>query len=421
MKFRYYFKRFYRLLTNFLINHSVSRYIILFLLYAGLIALILILLDNEIWVTLLSTVLGFLLGSIFLYFIKALSSIAEDSQKIMFYEKEMRKYYKNNYDLLLKSNGTEFKIVYEPLFINLNDEFKYRVDDNPNKTFMLDDFIYSNYNALFHAHENSFVANFDTVRLDDFVIDNDSKQLILKTSRSTFFNHLVTNRAADLRIQKNVTLRNVFEYGPYLKPINESAFANHIGINALVFLKGGWVLFPYRRKDSTISKNKITSSIASRLIIKDKTQKLKYDDNIFIEDLHNYIIGKYNIPIDVIKSGVTSFLGFGRNIYEAGKPQFYYAVILNNYSVDAYFSNLQRVIKNSKTIDVDQEIFVCSFKDIEYTKQGFIKTYCLLNKTKKKKIMLFDPEKSMLNNFYHLQLRDDLKNILRIDNSTSAS
>ena len=77
------------------------------------------------------------------------------------------------------------------------------------------------------------------------------------------------------------------------------------------------------------------------------------------EDLHNE-------AVDI------KFLGFGQSLYEAGKPQFYYAIVLNDIDTKKYYElNMDTNILDK--IDVDKcvyvpeytnynKIFVCKIK-----------------------------------------------------------
>lgn len=111
------------------------------------------------------------------------------------------------------------------------------------------------------------MRNEPTVRLDDFRLSD--KTAYFYTSRSTFLNHMVTNRAMDYPIAYPASVRSLYEYKKRLSPLSESKMSNHIGINALVYLSDGTFLMPFWGGNATISKRLVSAGIAMRLIVDD--------------------------------------------------------------------------------------------------------------------------------------------------------
>ena len=85
---------------------------------------------------------------------------------------------------------------------------------------------------------------------------------------------------------------------------------------------------PQRKKDSNISKNKVTSSIATKLNFPKNSGKI--DENfLFYQNIIDNITARVHIDEkDIPEDTEITFLGFGQNVYEGGKPQFYYVVKL---------------------------------------------------------------------------------------------
>ena len=234
-----------------------------------------------------------------------------------------------------------------------------------------------NYDRIFAAHSSSAKANFLTIRMDDY----DAQNKVFHLSRSTYFNHLVTNRAMDFQLFEDISLRDMYEYGPQLTPLSESKMSNHVGINALVFLKGGYLLIPRRRADSTISKNMVTSSIAVMLNFPEAYTNDPRSVRITSEYLlHDNIVQNLTdrvkiTPDEWLEQGKidVSFLGFGRNIYEGGKPQMYYAVYLD-VSVEEFWANRDQCIEQLKAegktdyLDVDKCIYVAKWDSMKVMK-----------------------------------------------------
>ena len=250
--------------------------------------------------------------------------------------------------------------------------------------------------------------NFDTIRLDDF----DSATRTFYLSRSTYFNHLVTNRAVDFCLFDDVSLHDVYEYGPQLSALSESKMSNHIGINALVFLSDGGLLIPRRKNDSTISKNKITSSIAIMLSFPSDDMKDTKHAIITAEYLlRGNIIKNLSDRTKILPSALkeenihVDFLGFGQNVYEGGKPQFYYAVHLSDIDTNeyyrqrnAYFEEQKR--KNAKErLDVDKMMYVADMSSFKF-ERGML-CFNAHSKTGKAHTVKAEYEMSYLCNVWH--------------------
>lgn len=323
------------------------------------------------------TVVGFILSSMFLYVCKIVVGLLEDLLKINYDTQQLlRTYHGNqNYRKQLHSGNTVVEFAYADVLTN--EGYRFSVVDAPHKYFELDEFIQGSYAQIFSAHSNSAKRNFDTIRLDRF--DSESKTFYL--SRSTYFNHLVTNRAVDFRLFEDVSLRTVFEYGPQLSPLEDSKMSNHIGINALVFLSDGRLLIPRRETSATISKNKITSSIAIMLGFPEEFKgnprgATISTDYLLRGNIFKNLSDRVKLPQSAIDKAQTdiTFLGFGQNIYEGGKPQFYFAVTLNNIDTPTYFKKREEYIAeqkrlgNKEILDVDKCMYAADYSSFKYRK-----------------------------------------------------
>jgi hypothetical protein len=238
--------------------------------------------------------------------------------KINFNTEELLSIYHGdpNYRKGITSHGTTAEFAYADVL--LNEDYSFQVVDNNEKFFELDEFIQGSYAQIFSAHSNSAKRNFDTIRLDHY--DPETKTFYL--SRSTYFNHLVTNRAVDFKLFEDVSLRTVFEYGPRLVPLEHSKMSNHVGINALVFLKDGRLLIPRRKTSATISKNKVTSSIAIMLSFPEEFKNNPREaeitaDYLLRSNIFKNLSDRVKLPQDAVDEKQTdiTFLGFGQNIY----------------------------------------------------------------------------------------------------------
>ncbi|MDD6478601.1 MAG: hypothetical protein PUF48_02155 [Oscillospiraceae bacterium] len=358
-------------------------------------------------------VVGFLFSSLVLYGFKIIGGHFEDFLKINYDTNTLLKIYNGNpeYKKILTLNGTTKEFAYSDLLINEN--YTFEVKDFPEKHFVLDDFTVSNYTQLFSAHSNSAKQNFLTIRLDDF--DPESKTFYL--SRSNYFNHLITNRAVDFLLFDDVSLRNVHEYGPLLNPLSESKMSNHIGINALVFLNDGRLLVPRRKADSTISKNKITSSIAVML-----TFPKEFENNpksavitpeyLLRDNILKNLTDRVKLNEDDIDSNEIDiqFLGFGQNIYEGGKPQFYFAVKINNMDTATYYQKREEFFESEKKkpdsekkLDVDRSMYAVDYDSFAFKENQDYITFNSHDIKNRKQHIKAGYEMSYLCNLWHYQ------------------
>lgn len=360
---------FYKVILFFKKDHW-TKHLSQILLYAALLGVFSIFFLADAITNALSTVFAFLFSALILYSGKVFISYFEDLAKVSCDTDQMLKIYKKgNYKKTLKIGDSTVTFAYAPSLEN--EGYTFHVEDAPDKFFQLDEFIEGNFPLIFSAHSNSTKNNGTTIRLDDFKLEDN--KCTFYTSRSTTFNHLVTNRAIDFFLFDDVSLRSMFEYGPVLRPYKESKMSNHIGINALVFLSDGRLLVPHRKKDSTISKNKITSSIAVKLDFPEGRTDIDAE-HLMQGTIYDNLDSRCHIPAeDLDRSQVEiTFLGFGQNVYEGGKPQFYYSVKLTDVDTDKYFELSRKweeahwEDKHTKKLDVDKCIHVADLDSFEF-------------------------------------------------------
>ncbi|WP_409272814.1 hypothetical protein V1499_22695 [Neobacillus sp. SCS-31] len=299
--------------------------------------------------------------------------IKEDKLKTTHSIKYLQDIYQNNYKKELILNESNIEFLYNDCFVNQKD-FKILIEDDPNKIFDPDPLIKSSYSEIMKAHKGSYIKNFETIRLDGYTLNETTRTLTLLTSRSNFYNHLLTNRAIDYEFEPGLSVRKIFEYGPRLNKFETTKMSNHIGINGIVQLSDGYTILPKRGTNATYSKNKITASIASPLISshdKNGTVELTY------EGLKNEVKSLLNSRLYIDTKTISDssveviFLGFGREVYEGGKPQFYFLVKLNSISSQDYLQILKdkkKEMKNNNLIDKDSNLFICNLLSLKLKK-----------------------------------------------------
>ncbi len=358
----------------------------------------------------LGTIIALVFTSIIASTGRIFSAYVEDEKKVCVNTEKLKKIYKREeYNKTLKVGKNSIDFLYNDLeCAKPNEELNLVVEDKMEHIYQLPDIVANAAIDLIGAHRDSSKDFTDMVRLDKY----EKGTKTIKTSRTNYFNHLVTNRAADFKINDRITLREIYEYGPKLKPLEESAMSNHIGINALVFTNDGYLFIPKRSGKSTVSKHKITSSIAAGFKLandEDEVLDFKYFKD---DEIRRLLHKRLNMPKDKADKAKldVEFLGFGRNIYEAGKPQFYFAVTLKDYSFENILTGSKELIQfNSEDQEVDQDgnLFLSKFDSLSLEKERicFKNLYYIDKKNTFHKCKISDkkfvPERSYIINLWH--------------------
>lgn len=330
------------------------------------------------WNILISIVAGLLFAKLTELFKEVIYYKMENWQKIKNFAVQYADTYR--YEIFFSQN----KVIgyYNSVFTikNENENFYIEIEDFEKKYFVLDSLIQNNYISLLHAHRNDYIKNYKCVRLDDYEIDFVSNHVKLITSRAKCFDHLATNFAMDYKMEKGMTLRDIYEYQSILTPLCKSKMANVLGINALVFLSDGILLMPLRGARATISKHMLTSSIALGCFWENR----KNDEKLKIEDIMEGfvctgLIERLHLKKSVLEDKLYQihFLGFGRDVYWGGKPQLYYYVTLQMNSKE-YLIKSQHDKKNEK-FDQDSEILLVQSFDV-LNDSGDLKLRCIRKK-----------------------------------------
>lgn len=216
-------------------------------------------------------------------------------------------------------------------------------------------------NYLMKAHKHSKIYNRLNIRLDDFIIE--SGKTILLYSQTYYFDSMVTNRAMDFKLENGKTVREIYEPGPFLKPLNKSKFSNHLGFNGFIELSDKKIIFVFRDKDLSIGKNTLACSIGASLkseyALDDNLQLTKIGLNkAIIKEIEDELNIKIPETVDLTKSIFT----FCRDITEGGRPQFLFYYKLPDLSstdfLKKFKSRNKEDEKYSKKIDGSKFIFL---------------------------------------------------------------
>ena len=228
------------------------------------------------------------------------------------------------------------------------------VHDNPDlkDQFRPDPFIKIYSLDIISAHKQSQIKHGLTVRLRD--LKKSDKEIVLETHRSTYIANLLTNRAIDYKIHGQLSLRELFENRPELSPLSATWMSNHIGINVLVFLEEGrYLLLPKRDKKGSIAKNMLTASWATRLEMAYYSKELRADyvkEGVITENMKQFALA-LKVRESFLQGQTVSpkLIGASRDIYEGGKPTFFYLVKLNNVNLIEYMRETREFQKNLPT------------------------------------------------------------------------
>lgn len=103
------------------------------------------------------------------------------------------------------------------------------------------------------------------IRLSSVNYDAEKRSVTLHTSRTYYFDSMITNRACDYLLSNGKTIREIFEPGPYIRDLNRSKMSNHLGFNGFIMTNDGKIPFIMRSADLSIGKNTLADSIGASL------------------------------------------------------------------------------------------------------------------------------------------------------------
>lgn len=332
------------------------------------------------WTIFSSIVAALFLNSLSSLIQTLLLNSLEDSAKLTCNYKELTSKYKASmieydntqasFNNLQKLKKSEFYVripVIKEYSLNVSTIY---IQDFPTKKYKLPDLIQEHFNELIKAHSTSKIYNQLNIRVDDWGYKNG--KFIIKTSRTTYFDSLVTNRAMDFEWAKDMSVRNLFEFGPFISPLNESCLSNHIGFNGFVISSDGYIPFVKRGKNLSIGKRTYGNSIGASL-------KAKYALNASREftekGLVKSILQEINDELKIPSNELETFslnkhlIAAYRDLVEGGKPQFLFCI--HSYwtkdMIEKNFRNImrkKRVKKNLELLEDGQKFLWISINSI---------------------------------------------------------
>lgn len=226
------------------------------------------------------------------------------------------------------------------------------------KEYELPELIQSHFDEIFTAHSTSDVFNQVNIRVDDWKESNGD--FVICTSRTTFFNSLVTNRAMDYKWSNGVCVRDMLECGPQLHTLKESLLSNHLGFNGFIESVDNYILFVKRKSTMSLGKRLYESSVGASLGTKDALNEY----GIFTtEGLQKGILKALKDELEISGLAIDNFsleknmISAYRELVEGGKPQLLFyvhsswtkAFIEKNYAQKKHLSQLIWWMKVRKT------------------------------------------------------------------------
>lgn len=235
-------------------------------------------------------------------------------------------------------NPIKIPVILEQLLIETN----INVIDSKDKQYKLPEIIKDNYETIMKAHEFSDVYNQLNIRLDNYKFNSEKNLLTLETSRTTYFDSLVTNRAMDYKWGLKSSNRELLDYGPYVHSLSESKLSNHLGFNGFVETSDGKIIFVQRNNDVSIGKGTLGNSIGASL----KTM-YALDDNknfteaMLINSMEKELEDELSIPNNCYEFSSKNIIAIYRDLVEGGKPQllFYVKIKKSSEEIKELFDN----------------------------------------------------------------------------------
>jgi hypothetical protein len=256
----------------------------------------------------------------------------------------------------------KFPVILERMLYDASFEIK----DCPEKKYELPERIKENYEKIMQAHEFSDVYNQLNIRLDDYEYNQEANKLSLMTSRTTYFDSLVTNRAMDYKWGLKSTNRELYDYGPYVNKLKDSKLSNHLGFNGFVETADGKIIFVSRSNNVSIGKGTLGNSIGASL----KTMYALNDEGFFTKNgLLNSMVKEINDELKLSENDFEfsskNIIAIYRDLVEGGKPQLLFYLkttkdekTINEEFIKAIKKKEKAYIHTRLAMDGDKLVFI---------------------------------------------------------------
>lgn len=297
--------------------------------------------------------------------------------------------YKFSNLMIFKPDTYSLKLPYE-LVLEVNNTDKIEIHDKKDKYFELPKQICNISDYIFDVHKGSVVYNNINIRLDDFKYSNNI--ISLYTSRTHYYDSLITNRACDLELKDGRSIREIFEPGPYIKPFNITKMSNHIGFNGIVRTSDGYIPLIMRSRNVSIAKGVLATSVSASLKTKYAIDKrsLGFTLSGLACTIRNEIFDEIGIDLSSVSDDemIKSIRYFYRDLVECGKPQFFVYLdlpytkdyIRTNFNSDKLKSNIIGLSNKEQLMNKDGDEIIF-FKDYDLLNAKLVE--CIENEESK--------------------------------------
>lgn len=228
---------------------------------------------------------------------------------------------------------------------------KIKIIDDKEKQFELPEDLKLEVGHIMEAHRTSEIFNSLCIRVDKIACDD--SEVCLYTSRTSYFNSLLTNRSMDYRWSNGMTTRDVYAFGPFAPTLEKSRLSNHLGINGFVITSDNKAVLVHRFKNVSIGKRTWGVSIGASckaqyaLSENDGSSMSKGLDR---DGLRRAIVKEAYDELGITEEESSGFsldkhvVAFYLDLIEGGKPQllFYLPVDLTFKEIDSRFVRMSR-------------------------------------------------------------------------------
>ena len=223
---------------------------------------------------------------------------------------------------VIESNSCE--LVRMPILV---DAYTKEGDDiiieDSKERYKLPEYMVSHFTELFSAHSTSSINNQLNIRVNSW--HHKPGCLSLKTSRTTYFDSLVTNRAMDYQLTDGLSLRERYQFGPFPPTLEQSSMSNHLGFNGFIISSDCKVPFVLRNASNSIAKRIYGTSVAASLkamYALDHTRS--FTPNGLLNAIYSEIEDELKISRDDLLCCPVAgqyIIAAYRDLVEGGKPQ----------------------------------------------------------------------------------------------------
>lgn len=219
------------------------------------------------------------------------------------------------------------------------------IKDSKNQFYTPPQIIATHLADIFSVHDTSSIYNSLNIRVQKMYIANNI--LTLHTTRTMYYYSLITNRAADYNFLSKISIRELYEPGPQLTPLEFSSLSNHLGFNGLIESSDGYIAFIKRSRKLSIGKHTYSNSVGASLKTK---YALNPNGSFTCKGLKKAIKSEIFNELKIDKQYITNInvIAAYRDCVECGKPQLLFKANISKSAKDISTNFLAKYHTSSK-------------------------------------------------------------------------